>query len=178
MLVTRHFTVTGFVSIGGRTALHWHPRLARWLPPGGHIERDEDPVQAVLREVHEETGLDVALVSDLPFGYPHPPQLLPPVAVAVYDIPRDGSLDGPHQHIDFIYFTRPLDALLDAAGGAPALPQDDDCWAWVDEATLQRRPAVFEERGRRAEIAEDVRELALAAIAAVRDHAETPRPSE
>ena len=169
MLVTRHFTVTGFVSIGGRTALHWHPRLARWLPPGGHIERDEDPVQAVLREVHEETGLDVALVSDLPFGYPHPPQLLPPVAVAVYDIPRDGSLDGPHQHIDFIYFTRPR--TIDSP--TPELPQDDDCWAWVDETTLQHRPAILEVGGRRGEVAEDVRELALAAIAAVRDYAGT-----
>jgi 8-oxo-dGTP pyrophosphatase MutT (NUDIX family) len=158
----RHFTVTGFVSIAGRTALHWHPRLQRWLPPGGHIEADEDPVQAVLREVAEETGLAVEIVGALPFAYAHPPQLAVPAAMAVYDIPRDGSLPGPHQHIDLIYFTRPLDP-------APALPEDEDCWAWVDEATLQRRPAVFEARGRRGEVAEDVRELALAAIAAVRD---------
>ena len=172
--VPRHFTVTGFVSVGGRTALHWHARLQRWLPPGGHIEPNEDPVQAVLREVLEETGLEVELVAETRFAYAFPPQLAVPAAMAVYDIPRDGSLDGPHQHIDLIYFTRPLDT----AGGTPALPQDADCWAWVDEATLQRRPAVFEEHGRRAEIAEDVRELALAAIAAVRDHAENPRSSE
>ena len=122
----RHFTVTGFVSIDGRTALHWHPRLDRWLPT-----------------------ISTA-----------------PTAMAVYDIPRDGSLDGPHQHIDFIYFTRPLAA-------APALPADADHWVWVDEATLRRRPAILEDGGRRAEVAEDVCELALAAIAAVRDHAET-----
>ena len=162
MSLPRHYTVTGFVSIGGRTALHWHPRLSAWLPPGGHIEPDEDPVQAVLREVREETGLDVEIVGALPFAYAHPPQLAVPAAMAVYDIPRDGSLPGPHQHIDLIYFTRPLD-------DAPALPQDDDHWAWVDEATLQHRPAFFEDGGRRAEVAEDVRELALAAIAAVRD---------
>ena len=52
----RHFTVSGFVSQAGKTALHWH-RLGLWLPPGGHIEADEDPIQAVLREVQEETGL-------------------------------------------------------------------------------------------------------------------------
>ena len=160
----RHFTVTGFVSVGGRTALHWHPRLDRWLPPGGHIEANEDPLQAVLREVREETGLDVEVVAGAPFAYTLPPQLPAPAAMAVYDIPRDGSLDGPHQHIDLIYFTRPLAA-------SPALPEDGDRWAWVDEATLQRRPAFFEERGRRAEIAEDVRELALAAIAAARGRA-------
>ena len=160
----RHFTVTGFVSVEGRTALHWHPRLQRWLPPGGHIEPDEDPVQAVLREVREETGLDVAIVATSPFGYAQPLQLAAPVAMAVYDIPKDGSLPGPHQHIDFIYFTRPLDA-------APTLPVDADSWAWVDEATLRQRPTIVEQRGRSGEVAEDVRELALAAIAAVRDTA-------
>ncbi len=160
--LVRHYTVTGFVSVGGRTALHWHPRLNRWLPPGGHVEANEDPLQAVLREVLEETGLEVEIVGRGPFAYIRPPQLPVPVAMAVYDIPRDGSHDEPHQHIDLIYFTRPLSP-------SAALPQDDDRWAWVDEATLQRRPAVFEERGRRAEVAEDVRELALAAIAAVRD---------
>ena len=160
----RHYTVTGFVSVGGRTALHWHPRLDRWLPPGGHVEVNEDPVQAVQREVREETGLDVEIVGGFPFAYSHPPQLPVPAAMAVYDIPRDGSLPGPHQHIDLIYFTRPI-------GDATALPHDDDHWAWVDEATLQHRPAFFEERGRRGEVAEDVRELALSAIAAVRDTA-------
>ena len=160
--VPRHFTVTGFVSADGRTALHWHPRLQRWLPPGGHIEPDEDPVQAVLREVHEETGLVVQLVDAPRYAYAQPPQLPVPTAMAVYDIPRDGSLDAPHQHIVLIYFTRPVAA--DAA-----LPRDEHAWAWVDEATLQRRPAFFEDGACRAEVAEDVRELALAAIAAVRD---------
>ena len=32
------------------------------LPPGGHIEENEDPVQAALREVCEETGLRAAVV--------------------------------------------------------------------------------------------------------------------
>lgn len=167
--VPRHFTVTGFVSVGGRTALHWHARLQRWLPPGGHIEPNEDPVQAVLREVLEETGLEVELVAETRFAYAFPPQLAVPAAMAVYDIPRDGSLDGPHQHVDFIYFTRPR--TIDSP--TPELPQDDDCWAWVDETTLQHRPTILEVGGRRGEVAEDVRELALAAIAAVRDYAGT-----
>ena len=59
----RHFTATGFVINGDATL----PALAspsprRGLPPGGHVEPDEDPVQAVLREVKEETGFDVELV--------------------------------------------------------------------------------------------------------------------
>jgi 8-oxo-dGTP diphosphatase len=46
----------------GRLLLVHHAKLGRWLPPGGHIERDETPDEAVLREVREETGLDVELV--------------------------------------------------------------------------------------------------------------------
>lgn len=146
----RHFTVTGFVSDpghGGRTALHWH-RLGIWLPPGGHIEPDEDPVQAMFREVREETGLEVAIVSGGPaFGYATPPQLAPPAAMAVYDIPRDSQFDGPHQHIDFIYFARTVDA-------APVLPDDGMRWRWFDRDELSRS----------TELHEDIRELGVAAI--------------
>ena len=158
----RHFTVTGFVSIDGRTALHWHPRLDMWLPPGGHIEADEDPLQAVLREVREETGLDVDVLATAPvFAYAQPPQLPAPAAMAIYDIPRDGSLDEPHQHIDLVYFTRPR-------GGAAALPQDDDCWLWVEAAALRGSGPLTGGHGRSAAVAEDVRELGRAAIAAAR----------
>ena len=55
----RHFTATGFVVQGSRTLLHWHKRSQKWLPPGGHIEPDEDPVQAILREIREETGVEI-----------------------------------------------------------------------------------------------------------------------
>ncbi|MEC9365812.1 MAG: NUDIX domain-containing protein, partial [Chloroflexota bacterium] len=55
--------------------LHRHPKIKLWLPPGGHVEADEDPVEAVLREIKEETGL-LAAVSETPnqknfhFDYP------------------------------------------------------------------------------------------------------------
>ena len=58
----RHFTATGFVVQGSRTLLHWHKRLQQWMPPGGHIEPDEDPVQAVLREIQEETGATAEVI--------------------------------------------------------------------------------------------------------------------
>ena len=51
MALVRHFTSTGFVIQDGATLLHWHAKVKAWLPPGGHIMNNEDPVQAVLREV-------------------------------------------------------------------------------------------------------------------------------
>jgi 8-oxo-dGTP pyrophosphatase MutT (NUDIX family) len=49
-----------------RTALIWHPRLACWLPAGGHVEPDETTVQAAVREALEETGLSVRLLPGPP----------------------------------------------------------------------------------------------------------------
>ena len=48
-MTPRHFTVTAFVVCGDSVALHWHPKVKAWLPPGGHIEPTEDSVQAVFR---------------------------------------------------------------------------------------------------------------------------------
>jgi 8-oxo-dGTP pyrophosphatase MutT (NUDIX family) len=162
--VQRHFTVTGFVSQAGKTALHWH-RLGMWLPPGGHIEPDEDPVEAVLREVQEETGFIAELVpAEPPYRWAHPRQLPPPATIGVYDIERgDPHLREPHQHIDLVYFTRPL-------GAQPLdLPQDGLGWLWIGEDALRSQaPLARPDGGGEAPIAEDVRLLALDAIEAVR----------
>ncbi len=69
--MNRHFTATGFVVQGDRTLLHWHKRLQQWMPPGGHIESGEDPVQAVLREIREETGAAAEVISSGPL-LPYP----------------------------------------------------------------------------------------------------------
>ena len=38
----------------GKVLVIHHRKLDRWLPLGGHIELDEDPEQAALREAQEE----------------------------------------------------------------------------------------------------------------------------
>jgi 8-oxo-dGTP pyrophosphatase MutT (NUDIX family) len=60
----RHFTVAVFVVRDGRVLLHWHRKLGMWLPPGGHIERNELPDEAAAREVLEETGVEVELAGE------------------------------------------------------------------------------------------------------------------
>src|ERR687894_345598 len=97
----RHFSAVVFVGGGGRGPLHWHRKLGMWLPPGGHIERDELPDEAAVREVLEETGVEVELVGKRREDVEDPVQLHRPAGVQLEDI-------GPgHQHIDLIYFARP-----------------------------------------------------------------------
>jgi 8-oxo-dGTP pyrophosphatase MutT (NUDIX family) len=52
-----------------------HPRFGEWLTPGGHVEADESPAEAAVRETAEELGCEVRLLPGpsmpLPAGYPH-----------------------------------------------------------------------------------------------------------
>ena len=98
----RHFTVAVFVVWEGKVLLHLHRKLGIWLPPGGHIERDELPDDAAVREVFEETGLRVELIGEKREDVSDPMQLHRPAGVQLENI-------GPgHQHIDLIYFARPI----------------------------------------------------------------------
>ena len=154
----RHMTVTGFVVERGATLLHWHRKNAMWLPPGGHIEPDEDPVQAVVREVLEETGITAEVVPGrAPMPFAAPAQLPAPHTILVEDI-----AEGPHQHIDLIYFLRPV------AGAPRVAPQHGDAFVWVTAEQLRRDdPLPVASCGVDMPVPEDVRALALAAIAAI-----------
>ena len=60
------FTVAIYVVRDGKILLIHHRKLDKWLPLGGHIELDEEPEQAALREAKEESGLDVELLGERP----------------------------------------------------------------------------------------------------------------
>jgi 8-oxo-dGTP pyrophosphatase MutT (NUDIX family) len=100
MEITRHFTATTFIVYNNRTLLHLHKKLGIWLPVGGHIDRDELPTEAALREVAEEAGLPVQLYqpeSEINFddGTLH---LHRPIHLLLENI------NPFHQHIDFVYY--------------------------------------------------------------------------
>jgi 8-oxo-dGTP pyrophosphatase MutT (NUDIX family) len=157
----RHFTATGFVVRDGKTLLHWHRKLQQWMPPGGHLLPGEDPVTGVLREIEEETGLRAEVITGRPaFEFAYPQQVAPPFTIMIEDI---DDADGRHQHIDLIYFCRPVDA------SEPAAPNDDDVLLWVDEGQLLRNDALpLGGCGLDIAVAEDVRVLAIEAIRAER----------
>ena len=95
------FTVAVFVQWEGKILLHFHRKLGMWLPPGGHIEQGELPDNAAVREVLEETGLEVELVGERREDVEDPVQLHRPAGVQLENI------EPGHQHIDLIYVARP-----------------------------------------------------------------------
>src|SRR5262249_37423094 len=100
-MLTRDFTVATFVVWDARVLLLWHRKLQMWLPPGGHIEPNELPDEAAIREVAEETGGEAVLVGERGVPVGDPVQLVRPAGIQLENIRPD------HQHVDLIYFARP-----------------------------------------------------------------------
>jgi len=106
-MVQNHFTATGIVfNSNGEVLMIKHKKLGVWLPPGGHIDENELPCQAALREIYEETGVKaqvlsascgVGLVSDA-----HCKELPLPFVVLLEDIENTWL----HNHIDLVYLCR------------------------------------------------------------------------
>ena len=133
--------------------LHWHRKVWAFLPPGGHIEPNEDPVQALYREITEETGLETAIIpyqDPLPISYPL--QIHPPNTIMVEDI--DDPQTGYHQHIDMIYFCR----------GPKTLGLLKEGWFLVNQHQLTNNEAMVNIFGQVVTIPDDVRHLGLQAI--------------
>jgi 8-oxo-dGTP pyrophosphatase MutT (NUDIX family) len=125
-----------------------------WLPTGGHIDRDELPHEAALREVREETGLEVDLRASVGELESRTARSIPrPQHFLLEDINvHDGQVG--HQHVDFVYYaaadTRDIDP---APGEAPA-----DAWRWFTDEELDSE---------RDGLPPDVAEVGRAAIATV-----------
>src|SRR5437867_7323611 len=97
--ITRDFTATTFVVHEARTLLLLHRKLGKWFPPGGHIDPHELPDHAAIREVREESGLEVELLARAS-RLGSIPVLPQPYCILLEDISPG------HQHIDLIYFAR------------------------------------------------------------------------
>ncbi|MGC8573056.1 MAG: NUDIX hydrolase [Caldisphaera sp.] len=47
-----------------KVLLIYHEKLNKWLYPGGHVEPNETPREAAIREFKEETGLNVEVIGE------------------------------------------------------------------------------------------------------------------
>ncbi|MGH8896994.1 MAG: NUDIX hydrolase [Egibacteraceae bacterium] len=111
--MSKHATASVYVLTSGRNgrrlALVRHPRFGKWMVPGGHVEPDENPAETAIREVREETGLEVRLLSPaaalLPTGVTDPAVPLPYWIVEEH-VPGDRD-PRPHIHVDHLYVAVP-----------------------------------------------------------------------
>ncbi len=119
------FTVALLIVHENRVLLVHHRKLGKWLPIGGHIELDEDPEQAALREGFEETGLNLELVGERPPTTEDGTRAL--IAPRFLDIHR---ISATHEHIGMIYLARVRGGQLTLAAA-----EHHDI-RWVSEAEL------------------------------------------
>ncbi len=141
MEITRHFTSTVLVVYRDRVLLHRHKKFNKLLPVGGHVDRDELPEEAALREVQEEAGLTVTLYNPDSATFPDVRLLVRPMHTLLINI------NAFHQHIDFIFYAQAAtDQVAPAKGESAALH-----WFSRDEILAATMP-------------ENVRILALEAL--------------
>lgn len=92
------FIVNAFIVYKDKVLLIKHKELGIWLPIGGHIELNEDPEEALCREIKEECGLNVSLVAKTTEYNGTDSKFLP--LPAFLDI---HSINEKHRHIAFEY---------------------------------------------------------------------------
>lgn len=109
-----------------RVLLIHHRKLDKWIPPGGHIEADETPDEALVREMKEELGLDVRILnySDIPLEGNVKRHLALPFYVNVHSV-------GDHDHCCFFYVCEALN-LREIDGNKRELKE----FAWFTEEEL------------------------------------------
>jgi len=94
------FTVEVFIVYKNTVLLRKHDKYKIWLSVGGHIELDEDPNQTAIREVKEETSLNVNLAGQiLKFEeLSDYKELIPPKFLNRHKI------NDSHEHVTMVYF--------------------------------------------------------------------------
>lgn len=105
-IIPSHFTASGVVVHDGHILLVNHRRIGAWVPPGGHVEGNELPEETVVREILEETGLEVEVISDIMPATASPDAFFlsrPLFVQAVIAVEKGEQF----YHIDLAYLCRP-----------------------------------------------------------------------
>ncbi|MFH1427195.1 MAG: NUDIX domain-containing protein [Patescibacteria group bacterium] len=95
--------VAGYVIHKDKVLLVHHRKLDLWLPLGGHIDKNESPDQALLREIKEEVGIDIEILnkSDLLMEGNIKRNLATPFYVNVHSV-------GDHDHCCLFYICKAI----------------------------------------------------------------------
>lgn len=126
------YTASAIIVNKNKVALLFHHKHSLWLPPAGHIELDETPIEALYREMEEETGLTKEHLTLVPtfrdneaFERDSTNQFHPiPMDMDIYTVNEAG-----HRHIDLMHvLLSDTDKLVKEKDGAEKLE-----WFTLDE---------------------------------------------
>lgn len=128
------YTVGVYIVHKDRVLIRKHEKYGFWIHVGGHIELDEHPVEAAIREAKEEVGLAVTIPAyeglganetKAKLGTDEPATPLPtPKHMNIHPI------NETHQHLDLIFYgTSETDTVI------PENP--DDQWKWLTKEEIE-----------------------------------------
>jgi len=109
----REFTATTYILHNEKVLLIYHKKLQKWLPPGGHLEENETPPEAAMRETLEESGLEIEFLfqENIVINSWNAKSFVRPYLCLLEEIPTYKDIP-PHQHIDMVYVARPCGGKL------------------------------------------------------------------
>ncbi len=136
-------TVGGYIIHEKKLLLIFHKKLQIWLPPGGHIEPNETPDEAVKREVKEEVNLDIELLqyNRVFSGKNVREECALPFHTNVHNV-------GDHDHYGLFYLCKPKDITQ-----LKANPEELERYRWCTSEELLKE-----------DITQDIRAIGLCAL--------------
>jgi len=96
----RHFCASAYI-IDPETKkilLVKHKKFGKWVQPGGHIEHNEFPEEAAIRETYEETGIKIKLLGE---RFPREDDFVRPLGI------QCNRKEG-YMQIDVLYYGVPI----------------------------------------------------------------------
>jgi len=97
MKITKEFLTTVYIVKNNKVLLTFNNKVKNFVSIGGHIDKNELPTDAAIREVKEETGFDVELVNPRNYGRK---EMIQNLDMGVDIIKPD------HHHINISYIAR------------------------------------------------------------------------
>jgi 8-oxo-dGTP pyrophosphatase MutT (NUDIX family) len=123
-------TAAGYVFHNNRILFIHHAKLNMWLPPGGHLEPNETPDDAALREIKEETRIDARIINWQEF-----PEAALVKSVRQTAIPffTDVHSVGDHEHYGACY-------LCECDSDKVVIDKASKNFCWLTEQEIRQNP--------------------------------------
>lgn len=97
------YFASGYLVKDNKVLLVHHKKFNKWTPPGGHLEENETPDQALIREWKEELNLDIDIIPAYKSAFTGDANATPVPMPFHIDLEREG-FDVPH--IGFFFYVK------------------------------------------------------------------------